>query len=59
MLSRTWKSIDDLSKILLHQVEEFLVSYNRQRGKEFQITGGDGPKKAVEFVATGIETFCK
>src|SRR5215468_11303718 len=33
------KSIHDVSKTLLSQVEEFFISYNRQRGKKFKITG--------------------
>src|SRR5438552_12653959 len=31
-------SIDQVSKTLLKQVEEFFVSYNKQRGKKFVIT---------------------
>jgi inorganic pyrophosphatase len=48
------KSIDDVSKTLLSQVEEFFVSYNKQRGKKFKITGTDGPKKAIAFLREGI-----
>src|SRR5207248_5012366 len=38
-------SIDDVSKTLLSQLEEFFVSYNKQRGKKFKITGTGGPGK--------------
>src|ERR1700761_6394682 len=31
--------IDQVSKTLLDQVEAFFVSYNKQRGKKFRITG--------------------
>jgi len=48
------KSIDDVSKTLLNQLEEFFVSYNRQRGKKFRITGTGGPKKALKFLKGGI-----
>jgi inorganic pyrophosphatase len=48
------KSIDDVSKTLLNQLEEFFVSYNRQRGKKFRITGTGGPKKALKFLKSGI-----
>ncbi len=48
------KSIDDVSKTLLSQLEEFFVSYNRQRGKKFKITGVRGPKKAITFLQDGI-----
>ena len=47
-------SIDEVSKTLLSQVEEFFVSYNKQRKKRFKVTGIGGPKKAVKFVKAGI-----
>ena len=49
------ESISDVSKTLLDQVEEFFVSYNKQRGKRFRITGTGGPKKAIEFLKSGIK----
>jgi inorganic pyrophosphatase len=49
------KSISDASNTLLDQVEEFFVSYNRQRGKKFKITGTGGPKKALKFLKSGIQ----
>src|ERR1700722_3859584 len=49
------KSVADLSKTLLDQVEEFFVSYNKQRGKKFAITGTGGPKKAIKFLKSGIQ----
>ena len=39
-------AISDVSKTLLSQVEEFFISYNKQRGKKFKITDTGGPKKA-------------
>jgi inorganic pyrophosphatase len=48
------KNIAEVSQTLLDQVEEFFVSYNKQRGKKFKITGQGGPKKAVKFVKAGI-----
>src|SRR5260370_5032729 len=42
------ETLGDVSKTLLDQVEEFFVSYNKQRGKKFRITGTGGPKKAVK-----------
>ncbi len=48
------KSISDVSNTLLNQVEEFFVSYNKQRGKKFKITGTGGPKKALKFLKSGI-----
>jgi inorganic pyrophosphatase len=47
-------SIDDLSDTLLSQVEEFFISYNRQRGKQFKVTATSGPKKAIKLLRAGI-----
>ena len=51
------ESIDDVSKTLLSQVEEFFVSYNKQRGKKFKIIGTGGPQKAVKFLKSGSKAF--
>jgi len=48
-------SIKEVSKTLLAQVEEFFVSYNKQRGKQFTITGTGGPKKAIKFLKSGMQ----
>jgi inorganic pyrophosphatase len=53
------ESIDDVSKTLLDQVEEFFVSYNKQRGKKFKITGLGGPKRAIKFLKTGVQAHKK
>jgi len=52
-------TISDVSKTLLSQVEEFFVSYNKQRGKKFKITDIGGPKKALRSVRSGIEAHRK
>ena len=49
------QSIKDVSKTLLDQVEEFFVSYNKQRGKKFKITSTGGPKKALGLLKAGIK----
>lgn len=49
------KSIDDVSETLLGQVKEFFVSYNKQRGKRFRITGMVPPKRAIKFIKAGIQ----
>ena len=49
------ETIDEVSKTLLSQVEEFFVSYNKQRGKKFKITGTGGPKKALKFLKAGMQ----
>jgi inorganic pyrophosphatase len=49
------ETIEDVSETLLTQVEEFFISYNKQRGKRFKVTGTGGPKKAVAFLKAGIK----
>lgn len=49
------ETIGDIRKALLAQVEEFFISYNKQRGKKFKITGTDGPKKAISFLKESIK----
>ncbi len=48
-------TIDDVSKTQLSQLEAFFVSYNKQRGKKFRVTGTGGPKKAIGFLKNGIK----
>jgi inorganic pyrophosphatase len=48
-------TIDDVSKTLLSQLEEFFVSYNKQRGKRFKITGTGGPRKAIKLLKAGMK----
>jgi inorganic pyrophosphatase len=52
-----WNSITDVSGRLLSQAEEFFVSYNKQRGKRFRITGTHGSKKAMKSLKAGIRTY--
>ena len=53
------RTIGDVSKTLLDQIEAFFVSYNQQRGKKFSIISTGGPKKALRFLRAGIELFHK
>jgi inorganic pyrophosphatase len=48
-------TIDQVSKTLLSQLEEFFVSYNKQRGKKFRSTGTGGPGKAIKLLKAGIK----
>lgn len=44
------RALKDLGSAFLSQLETFFVSYNKQRGKKFKITGTGGPKKALAFI---------
>jgi len=48
------KSIEEVKKPLLDQVEEFFVSYNKSRGKEFKVRGRYGPDRAAAIIERGI-----
>jgi inorganic pyrophosphatase len=52
-------SIKDVSKTLLEQLEEFFISYNKQRGKKFKVTGTGGPQKALKFLKAGMQAHKK
>jgi inorganic pyrophosphatase len=53
------ESIRDLSQARLDQLEAFFVSYNKQRGKKFKVTGTGGPKKAISCLQAGIRAHKK
>jgi len=44
------RSVRDLDKRLLCEIEEFFVSYQRLRGKKFKVLGILGPKEAEKLV---------
>jgi inorganic pyrophosphatase len=51
------ESVDDLNRSFLSQLEEFFVSYNKQRGKKFKIIGAGGPQKAVKLLRTAMKKY--
>ena len=51
------ESIEDVSKTLLDQLEAFFISYNKQRGKKFKVTGTGGPKKGLRFLKAGMKAY--
>ena len=53
------ESMHDVSKNLLDQLKAFFVSYNKQRGKKFKVTGTGGPGKAIRFLKAGIRAHGK
>jgi inorganic pyrophosphatase len=44
------KSLDDLDRTLLQEIEHFFFSYNQERGKKFETIGRRGPKRARSLV---------
>jgi inorganic pyrophosphatase len=53
------KSISEVSKAILDQVEEFFITYNKSRGKKFKVLGLHGPKRAIKLLQAGIKDYEK
>jgi inorganic pyrophosphatase len=51
------KSIKDLNKNLVHEVEHLFISYNQSKGKIFKPLGRFGPSRAERIVAEGRRAF--
>lgn len=45
------RSLNDVNKNLVDQIEHFFVSYNQIKGKKFEPLSREGPIKAMEVVA--------
>lgn len=52
-LHRDMKSLRDLEKKLIDQIEHFFVSYNAAKEKKFEPVGRFGPKRAKKLVKLG------
>ena len=52
------RTLSELPKQLVAEIEHFFVSYNAIKGKRFAPEGRFGPKRAVQIVQTGA-TFAK
>jgi inorganic pyrophosphatase len=48
------RSLNDLNKTLVEQIEHFFVSYNEAKGKKFEPLGRFGSRKAMQLVKDGI-----
>ena len=54
---RNDRLLGDVNRTLLDQLEAFFISYNKQRGKKFKVTGTGGPKRAIQFLKDGIKAY--
>lgn len=45
-----FKSLADLNKNMLTEIEQFFVTYNKERGKKFKVLGERGPKQAWKLL---------
>ena len=49
--------LGDLNSNLLHEIEQFFVSYNQTKGKEFKIVGRAGPERAGALIDKAVRDF--
>lgn len=47
------KSVSDLDKNLIREIEHFFISYNQAKGKKFKPLGCYGPKRALRLIKKG------
>lgn len=47
---RDVRTLKDINRHLLEELEHFFVSYNEMRGKKFKLLGLRGPKRAMKLV---------
>ncbi|HEX8177718.1 MAG TPA: inorganic diphosphatase [Pyrinomonadaceae bacterium] len=53
------RTLDELNKNLLDEIEHFFVSYNVIKGKEFKPQGRFGPERARKVIEEGMKSFQK
>jgi inorganic pyrophosphatase len=51
------QNLDDLRPRLLDEIETFFVTYNKLKGKIFEVLDRSGPKKARKLVEHGMTAF--
>ena len=49
------KSVKELNKSFIDQLDDFFVAYNKSRGKKFKVKGVHGPSKALKRVQEAIQ----
>lgn len=51
--------LGDLNNNLVHEIEQFFVSYNKTKGKKFELLGRFGPERAQRLIASAATNFIK
>ncbi len=49
------RTVAEVNKSVLQQLQEFFITYNKSRGKKFRVLGIHGPKRAVKLLQEGIK----
>jgi inorganic pyrophosphatase len=50
-----YKTLNDLNENMIHEVEQFFVNYNREKGKKFKVLGTKGPKQAWKVLKKSLK----
>jgi inorganic pyrophosphatase len=53
------RSIKELDKTIIDQIENFFLSYTKLQDKKFRVKGCSGPKQAVKLVVDAMAAFKK
>jgi len=53
------RSLDDLDKARLKELEQFFVNYNRVHGKEYRLLGCKGPQRAWKLLQEGMRAWTR
>lgn len=48
------QKMDDLNKNMVKEIEQFFITYNKERGKKFRVLGTRGPKQAIKVLEKSL-----
>lgn len=48
------KSLNDLNSNMLKEIEQFFITYNKEKGKKFKVLRMRGPKQALKMVKKSL-----
>ena len=49
------KSLNDLNSNMLKEIEQFFITYNKEKGKKFKVLRMRGPKQALKLVKRSLQ----
>ena len=52
-------SVNSVDQQMLHEIEQFFVTYNQEAGKKFKLLGLRGPNRAKALVKQGMKQFAR
>jgi inorganic pyrophosphatase len=57
ILHKDIRTLKDINKNLLLEIEHFFVSYNKMRGQDFKPLRENGPEEAMTLIQNGEKQF--